>query len=230
MRIFSFVIFIFLTSCDVQKSKVDAAKKVDAVEETAAQVQDGVSDEQQIRDCFSAYKSAILNDKGALAAEEVDSRTIKYYSDILSMSLTADSTVINGQGILDKLMILSIRHRTPKEDLLSFNGKDLFIHAIKEGMVGKNSVANNELGEVIINEDFGKGQLVANGVVAPMYFHFYREDSKWKVDLTSIFTAGATAFKAMADESGQEENEYLFTLLELITGKKPTKAIWDPIK
>ncbi len=230
MRIFSILILVFLISCDVQKSKVDSTNKVESDVRMSTQAEEAASDEQQIRDCFAAYKSAILNDKGEVAADQVDSRTINYYSDILAKSLTADSTLICQQNILDKLMILSVRHRTSEKDLLNFDGKELFIYSIKEGMVGKNSVANNELGEVTIDEDFGKGQLVANGMVAPMYFHFYKEDAKWKVDLTSIFTAGTAAFQAMAEESGQEENEYLFTLLELTTGEQPTEAIWKPIK
>ncbi len=94
-------------------------------------------------------------------------------------------------------------------------------------MVGKNSVANNEVGSVDIDENFAKGQLVANGTPAPIYFHFYKEEENWKIDLTSIFPVATQAFQRMADESGQDENEYLFMLLEIITGNKPTSEIWQ---
>jgi hypothetical protein len=48
--------------------------------------------------------------------------------------------------------------------------------------------------------------------------------------LTSLFPVSTTAFKKMADESEQTENEYLFSLLEMITGNKPNSQIWQPVK
>ena len=187
------------------------------------------SEEKLVKKSFDNYKTAILNNKGDEAVKYVDSRTIKYYSDILELVKTADSTKVETISILDKLMVFSIRHRTSKEDILSFDGKSLLVYAIKSGMVGKNSVANNSIGDVTIDNDFARGQFIANGQKAPFYFHFYNEDGQWKIDLTSLFPVSTMAFKKMADDSGQNQNEYLFSLLEMITGKKPGTEIWKPI-
>src|SRR5690606_46733 len=110
------------------------------------------------------------------------------------------------------------------------DGEGLLIYAIKEGMVGKNSVANNTIGDITIDENFAKGQLVVNGKEAPFYFHFYKEEDLWKIDLTSIFPIAETAFKKMQQDSGQEENEYLLTILEMLTGNKPGDEIWNKIE
>lgn len=187
------------------------------------------SEEKLVKKSFDNYKTSILNDKGEKAVKYVDSRTIKFYSDILELVKTADSTKVETLSILDKLMVFSIRHRTSKNDILSFDGKSLLVYAIKSGMVGKNSVANNSIGKVIIESEFAKGQFLANGQKAPFYFHFYREEGQWKIDLTSLFPVSIIAFKKMADESGENQNDYLFSLLEMITGKKPGTEIWQPI-
>lgn len=187
------------------------------------------SEEKLVRASFDNYKSAILNDKGDEAVKYVDSRTIKYYSDILELVKTADSTKIETLSILDKPMVFSIRHRTSKKDILSFDGKSLLVYAIKSGMVGKNTVVNNSIGDVSIDKDFAKGQFIAKGQKAPFYFHFYREDELWKIDLTSIFPVSTMAFMKMADESELSQNEFLFSLLEMLTGKKPGPEIWKPI-
>lgn len=81
---------------------------------------------------------------------------------------------LNSLGLLDKLMVFTIRHRASKEDILSFDGKRLLIYAIREGMVGKNSVVNNSIGEVEIDGDFAKGQFMTSGQKTPYYFHFYK--------------------------------------------------------
>jgi hypothetical protein len=187
-------------------------------------------DEKLVRAAFDSYKSSILNDKGEEAVKYVDSRTVKYYSDILDLVKNADAEKIEQLPILDKLMVFSIRHRASKEEILSFDGKGLLVYAIKKGMVAKNSVANNSIGEVVIEGDFAKGKFVANGKETPLYFHFYKEENQWKVDLTSLFPVANAAVKKMADDSGQGESEYILSLLEMITGKKPAEEIWNPIQ
>ena len=187
-------------------------------------------EEKLVQQSFDNYKTAILNDKGNEAVKYVDSRTIAYYEQMLELVKTADSSKIETLSILDKLMVFSIRHRTPKETILGFDGKSLLVYAIESGMVGKNSVANNSIGDVIVEGNFAKGQFIANGQKAPFYFHFYKEEGQWKIDLTSLFPVTTMAFKKMADDSGENQNEYLFSLLEILTGKKPGQEIWQPIK
>lgn len=187
------------------------------------------NEEKLVRESFNSYKTSILNDKGEKAVDFVDSKTISYYNKILETTKKADSLTVNSLGILDKLMVISIRYRTSKRDILSFNGKELLIYAIKEGMVGKNSVMHTEIGDVEIDGSFAKGQLISKGQKAPFYFHFYKESNIWKIDLTSIFPVGAMAFKKMIEDNGEEENQYLIQLLEMITSKKPVNEIWKPI-
>ncbi len=187
-------------------------------------------EEKQVRRSFDNYRSAILNDKGDEAAKFVDSRTLKYYGDMLELVRTADSAKVESLSILDKVMVFSIRHRASREEILSFDGRALLIYAIERGMVGKNSVAANTIGDVEVNNAFAKGQLIANGDPAPFYFHFYKEEGQWKIDLTALFPVSTTAFQRMADESGKDENEFLFSILEILTGDKPSGQIWQPVE
>jgi hypothetical protein len=188
------------------------------------------SDKVKVLETFTNYKSAILNDKGEAAVKLVDSRTIKYYDKMAQLSRDADSASIEEMSILDKLMLLSIRHRAPKADIKSFDGRKLLLYAIKNGMVGKNSVANNTLGEITVNADYAQGQLVANEKKTPLYFNFYREDSQWKLDLTSIFSASTAVMNKMVERSGKTEDDFIFDLLEQVSGRRPKNDIWKPIR
>ena len=188
------------------------------------------SNEKLVRQAFENYKTAILNDRGEEAVSYVDSRTIEYYTDILDKTIYADSLTTSDLSLLDKLMVLSIRQRTASDKILSFDGKSLLVYAIKEGMVGKNSVANNEIGDIEIVDAFAKGQLLHLGNPAPMYFHFYKEAGFWKTDLTALFPMATVAFDQMVKESEMEENEYLLMLLEMVSGETPKPNIWNAIK
>jgi len=186
------------------------------------------SEEKLVRKSFENYKFAILNDKGDEAVKYVDSRTIKYYSDILDLVKTADSSKVESLSILDKLMVLVVRHRTSREEIFKFDGKSLFVYAIKNRMVGI-SVASNTIGDVTIDQNFAKGELITKGEKTPYFFHFYKEEKIWKIDLTSLFPVAIMAFNKIADESGQAQNDFLLSLLEMTTGIKPGPEIWKPV-
>lgn len=186
-------------------------------------------EEKLVRQAFDDYKSSILNDKGDEALNYIDQKTIRYYTDILEVIKNADSAKVNSLSLIDKITVFSIRHRATKEEIIKMDGKGLFVYAIKKGMVGKNSVANNTIGDVTIDKNFAKGQLLVRGQKAPLYFHFYKEPGQWKLDLTSLFPVSNMAFKKMIEDSGENENDYLFTLLETLTGKKPGADIWKPL-
>ena len=187
------------------------------------------SDKELVLESFQKYKNAILNDKGTLAANLLDSRTVNYYSTILDDVKTADSLEVDSMGIMDKMTVLIMRHSTPKNDLLKFDGKSLLIYAIDNGMVGKNSAVNAELGEVTTHDDFAKAEFLVNGQKTPFFFHFYREDNVWKIDLTHLFSLVSMSFKKMIQGSGENENDFILNLIEISTGKKPTENIWKPI-
>jgi hypothetical protein len=188
----------------------------------------GVKDD--VRATFEHYKAAIMADDGPEAIKYVDQRTLDYYGRILHSSLVDDSIAVDRLGLLDKLMVLSLRYRTPKIKLLAFNGSEILIYAIESGMVGKNSVMGNTIGEVTLGDSKSEGQLVVNGNPTPVNLDFYEETDGWKVDITSIFELSETAFRQMVEESGQSENEFLQMVLDMVGGGKPFNPIWNPVK
>jgi hypothetical protein len=188
------------------------------------------TEEQKVKKTFDTYKSAILNDKGEEAVEQVDSKTINYYGEILEKVRNADSLAVDKLSLMDKLIVLVVRHRIPKEEILATNGKQLLVTAIKMGMVGKSSVINNEVGAVKVNGNFASGELLVRGQKTPLAFEFNKENSAWKLDLTALFPAGEAAFRQMVKQSGEPENAYLLSLIELTSGKEPGSEVWVPAK
>ncbi len=188
-----------------------------------------INDEELVRKAYDNYEACLLNNNGDNAVRYVDSRTIKYYSEILDLVKNADSANVDTLSIFDKLTIFTIRQLISKEDILSFDGKKLLTYSINIGMNEKNSFDKTSIGDVIIVDNFAKGQFIINGQEMPYFLHFYKEE-QWKYDMTSTFTILIPAVQKMADASGLSENEYIFTMLTMLTGKKPTREIWQPIK
>ena len=48
---------------------------------------------------------------------------------------------------------------------------------------------------IYINRNFAKAELEASEKNNPIYFHFYKEDGIWKIDLTALFNISNQAMK-----------------------------------
>lgn len=184
--------------------------------------------EKLVKDCFYGYKSAILNGDGKSAVEFVDSRTINYYNDMANKSVMSDSLALDSLSLVDKLMIVSIRFRTSDKQIKNFDGRSLFIYAVESEMIGKNSLLKNDIGEIYIDNDFAAAKFVADGKETSINYHFYREGS-WKIDLTEILPLGNNVMKRMLEKSNKSEYDFLFDLLEAVTGKRPSYDVLKPI-
>ncbi|MFY0630770.1 MAG: hypothetical protein JXR05_10345 [Flavobacteriaceae bacterium] len=186
-------------------------------------------EEDLVKEAFKKYKSLILNDKGSEAVNYLSSKTLDYYQSMLEKTKVADSLEVNELSVIDKIFVLSIKYNTPKEKIESFNSNSLIVYAIDEGMIGKNSVTGADIGEVEIDNDFARGQFVVNGQPTPVYFHFYKEEGKWRIDLTSIFPLASVGLDKIIKESGEEENRFIVKLLNVVDSEVPKNNLWKPV-
>jgi hypothetical protein len=65
-----------------------------------------------------------------------------------------------------------------------------------------------------------------DGQAAPNRFQFSKEDGVWKFDLIHVIHDTDLALKAAAKQSDVLENEFIFSLIETLTGKKIDDTIW----
>jgi hypothetical protein len=188
------------------------------------------TDHKEIESAFMNYRNAILNNSGHEAVKYIDTRTVTYYSQLLGKIRTADSLELEAGSILEKYMVLMLRHRTGKSQLLAFDGKKLLEFTIDEGMVGKTSIQNATPGKVQVEGNEGM-LFSANSVNNRQPLMGARkEDGQWKLDLTSLFRITTQAFEQMARQSGKSENDFVLGLIQQISGRAPSADVWRPLK
>ena len=186
-------------------------------------------DKAKVREVFKSYKDAILNDRGKEAVKYLDSRTKKYYTEMLGKIKNADSTTVVNMRLVDKIIVLYVRQKASINEIKAFDGTSLMVFAFDNGLVDKNGVVNTTIDEIDIEGSFAKAQVTKNGNPSSFYFHFYKEGRKWKKNLTYLMPFGEWALQDMIEKSGREENDFLISILEAMTTKKTSKKIWHPI-
>lgn len=186
------------------------------------------SEEESIKKTYDSYNDFLSKANGAEAVKYVDSHTIQYYNAIAELSRDADSLKIESLPLLDKIMVLITRHRVPKEQLLKFDGRELFIYSIENMMVDTKSSPVLKLGTVTIDNDSAKAQLLFKDAEYPLYLNFYKEQGQWKYDLTSSFAIALPALKKYVDE--MNEKLVINMMLNADPQHKPSPYIWRPIR
>lgn len=187
------------------------------------------TDSKQVKQVYEQYRYAILNDDGKLAFQCIDSRTKSYYGQLLNWTVNDDSIALEKHSLVDKFTVLAIRAKASKEELLGFDSSTLFMYAVNKGMVGKNGVAKQAIGDPVIDSTFAKAPLIINGKNSSTYFHFYKENNEWKINISYLLTAANTAFRNMLDETDQTENEFIMDLLRIMEGREQNATIWLPV-
>ncbi len=186
-------------------------------------------EETLVRQCFDGYKEAVMEGRSEDAVAYLDQNSIEYFNDLLGLSQSADKATVQSLPLMDKMMVIAIRQNAPKDLILNGDATQILNYAIEEGLIGKNTVANNSIGAVKLDGRHASGQLVMGSTPLEMYFDFNQEGRDWKLDITSIFPATASTLESLQKLSGLEEDEYLFNLLETLTKSRPTDKVWDPV-
>ena len=186
---------------------------------------------KEIVKVFETYKKSIISGDSKLAISQLDKNSINYYQEILDISLRADSTQINQLEVLDKLIVLSVKHKVPKDQLIKMNGLELLNYSIDNGLIGnKNSINEIEIGEVDINGEIAYGQFIVKKQKTPLYFGFTYDQSQWRLDITSVFEPTGFAIRKLVDIQNKPVNDVILLMVESSTpGKKVSKDIWKPI-
>lgn len=183
-----------------------------------------------IRQTFAAYKEAILNNKGQEALAEVTQNTVQYYGQMKQFALKAPEAEVRQLSIGNKMMVLLFRHRIPLNSLQGMTSQNLFVHTINQGWTGKSGVIKVDIGKVEISGGHAVAEYVNSGKPTSIRCRFAKEADKWKMDLTSVMALADQTFKQLIKQENMDEDEFVFSLIESVSGKKVSEKIWQPLQ
>jgi len=185
------------------------------------------SPQADLEKTFTSYQAAQLDNKGDEAVKYLDSMSMDYFKMILEKVRGADSLAIEALPLSGKFNVLMIRHLASKKEILGFTPATMTAFAFNHGM-GKTKLEGATLGKAKIKGNNAKANLVNSGKKTDTEFVFNLEHGQWKIDVLPLMQESEADIKAMLN--GKNENEFIFDMLELMTGKAPTSAIWKKIK
>jgi hypothetical protein len=194
----------------------------------ALSAQGSQSEGELIRQAFLAYKAAILQHQGESSVLLVNTATIQYYARMKALALEGQEKDVRQLTPAHKIMVLTLRHRIPVGALRGMTPEKVFIHAVNQGWIGKNGVLDSDIGQVQIFGNDASAEHVKNGKPTSLKYRFTKEDGNWKIDLTALMPLADQAMSMLIKKEGLDEDTFIISLIESISGKKVLPTIWQP--
>lgn len=186
------------------------------------------SEENLIRQAFLTYKEAILERKGQIAISLVNKATIQYYAQMKALALVGQEQEVRQLTPINKILVLSLRHRIPVEDLRAMTPEEVFIHAVNQGWIGKNSVLDSSIGQIRVFGNNASADYEKGGKPTPLNYRFTKEDGEWKLDLTALTPMADQALSMLIKSEGLDEDTFIVSLIESVSGRKVLPSVWQP--
>jgi hypothetical protein len=193
----------------------------------------GSNEEQQVRAVFVEYKAAIRQSKGEAAANAVSERTLAYFERMRSAALHMPASAVKQAPVMDRTVILISRARVSRKDLERWRGRELFVHAVNQGWVGKEAQRLEPDAVALEGDTASLGLRTSSEVVPPAEgFRLYREAGGWKLDVLSVARPESAAMRAVEKELAQvdpDPNRALEKVIASLVGKPVGPEIWQPL-
>lgn len=186
-------------------------------------------DQQVVRENFNAYKYALLNDLGSDASDLVSARTIHYYEQLLALALTGDEKALKNLPGFDRMVVLSMRHNIPAEELVAITAKELFAFGVQDEWITKQNIAPYELGDIGVFGNYATANIRRGENNTERYLEFRKENGVWRLNLTPLIDESKQQFALKLSQLQGDENQAIVDLIESMSGNKVSKTIWNPI-
>lgn len=186
-----------------------------------------VAEKEKVKEAFQQYKAAVLSQDGVAAAQQLSSNSIGYYDELLSQVLHSTEEEVKALSSGDMVQVLALRYFFSKEELMSYDGRQLYETMIAKKFTEDRQLAKTTLGKIAVKGDKAKGQMVVNGEASPIFFDFKKEQEAWKLDLTTTVIMTTKFVEQQARAAQLSVPEYLEETMQLAAEEK--EKIWQPL-
>ncbi len=185
--------------------------------------------QEEVSATFEAYQAALQATDGEKAAGIVTQGSRDLYRHYANQALTLDHAALNRVHIADRLTIMLLRHSLERERLMQMSGGEIIAYAVEQGWISKEGTAGIRLGNYQVAGEMATGTLLrTDGSETDFTVEFLKEDGDWHLNLKQMLEFARIGIEYAVQQAGMSEDEFILTLLEYSTGRRPDPGIWNP--
>jgi hypothetical protein len=187
------------------------------------------TDSVPVEGCFLKYKTALLEGNGAEAAEQASKGTLAEYQKYRDWAVSGSESEIRSLSTIDKFQVILLRQRIDASVLTKMSGADVFKYAIENGWIGKDSV-RIELKDISVSPPRATARVAQGNKATTEMLHFVQENNIWKIDLLPTLKQTDQVLKETIRQKGVSEEDFIFSVVETLSGRTVTQDIWKQVQ
>ncbi len=170
-------------------------------------------DRRQIRSAFQTYRTAALAGDGATAAKLLSSMTAAHLGWMRDLALHAPASELGVHPAVNQLLVLRLRQFVPVAELRAMSGEQVLALALSRGWLGRDVVANVELGGIEVQGDGAHAELVVSGHPHEWRHLFLRENGGWRFELLQGFGVAESEYGELGAQYGASGTDVALVLV-----------------
>ncbi|MFN4008010.1 MAG: hypothetical protein ACK4HE_10910 [Chitinophagaceae bacterium] len=180
----------------------------------------------KIQALYKAYETAVDNKDTKAILSMLSTSSKQYFDKILRLAQKAKKSEVMQLPLSDKIAVLTLRHTTTDQELLTMNAQSFMMQSMDKGLKKKINTVTT-LGTVNIKGNTATAPLIVNGKPSPVTMTFVKEGTTWKYDYTALLNNMNQMMQMLAAQANNEA--FLMQMLQGINGKKPDATIWNTV-
>jgi len=182
------------------------------------------------RQAWEDYLAAASAKDGQKAVVLVTQGSHDYYERMRVSALEADESQLRPMPMMDRLMVLTLRHQLEPSYLRGVTGAQIYSLGVSNGWLAMEEVNGMQFHSVTVNGDKALVAFDLNGKRVPYGFPMQKENGAWKLDavelLAKVGPIVSAEFSRMAAMMNIPVDEFLVMSLEEAYGKPVSPDIW----
>lgn len=171
-------------------------------------------EEKQVAALFEKARGALSQGKGSAVVPLLSQATVQKLESVRTAARNGDQMAIGRLEPGEKFAAMGLRRHLPPSELRRMSLGEVADHAVKQGWLGPNVIAQSALGPVRVRGDRASALLLVDNRPALVPADFVREAGGWRIDLTNVFTYGGQMLRGFAMMSGKTEDAYIGEILD----------------
>ncbi|MEU4446953.1 hypothetical protein AB0K14_07770 [Actinosynnema sp. NPDC050801] len=153
-----------------------------------------------------------------------------YYTKARDLALTGSEQQVHGHGVTSSMLVYVLRAEFGAGQLRGMSVGRLVSAAVAKGMVSENSLANVDLGTVVVDGDTARVDMTSRGQSAGVELRFRKESGSWRFDARPLMAAGDEALKTVAGQRGVTVDQLVDTALGTLYGAERVPGLKQPLQ
>ncbi len=180
--------------------------------------------EDDIREGFAAYRTAVLAGDGAAAVALLDRATLDWYDTTATLAANSENGTISKATLLRKLLVLQLRQEFYQDELATMTAGQVYDEGLERGWLSRSSVENAEITKIEFSGP--RAWIFLSGQNNASAFSAIEEEGRWKISL--IESIRSTNVRLTRDAAARQmlDGPYLIQVLES-DGKRVDRKLFQ---